>query len=130
MTIIIGSFIDAKFARNALEELEKIGFKDKISITQKNKITNETNLQAQALNIKGAGNILAMGPICDVFSESFGGGIAGSLVDYGIPCERGYYYENKLKEGNIIITVQANIEKANEIQRILQSSGGVNVDIH
>ncbi|WP_077623023.1 general stress protein [Sediminibacillus massiliensis] len=63
------------------------------------------------LAIPGVGAIAAAGPIAAALTGAGigagGGGIVGALVGAGIPEEHAKEYENKLKEGNIIVLVEA-----------------------
>ncbi len=72
-----------------------------------------------ALAIPGVGPFIAAGPIIAALSgAAIGaavGGIAGGLIGLGIPELEAKRYENKLKEGNILISVHT--ESSDEIAR-------------
>ncbi|MGB9840993.1 general stress protein, partial [Thermovenabulum sp.] len=57
---------------------------------------------AGALAIPGIGPLFAAGPIAGLLSGAATGGIAGSLIDWGIPAERGRYYEEEVKKGKML----------------------------
>ncbi|KJS16398.1 MAG: membrane protein [Peptococcaceae bacterium BRH_c4b] len=83
-----------------------------------------------ALAIPGIGPVLAAGPIAGLLSGAATGGIAGGLVDWGIPAERGRFYEDKVKQGNIMVTVRCDQGKIDEAAKILRNSGGKDVETH
>jgi hypothetical protein len=72
-----------------------------------------------ALAIPGVGPFIAAGPIMAALSGvAIGGavgGIAGALIGMGIPELEARRYENKLKAGNILISVHT--ENADEIKQ-------------
>lgn len=85
---------------------------------------------AGALAIPGVGPILAAGPLAAVLSGAVTGGIAGGLVDYGIPETRGKEYEKKVKEGGILTVVHASEDKADRAEDILRAHGATDVESH
>jgi len=85
---------------------------------------------AGALAIPGIGPILAAGPIAGLLSGAATGGIAGGLADWGIPAERSRYYEDRVKQGNVLVSVRADDKKANDAVNILRSYGSQDVEIH
>jgi len=58
---------------------------------------------AGALLIPGVGPIVAVGPLAAFLAGVVGGGIVGGLVDYGIPKERERHFENRVKQGDILV---------------------------
>ncbi|AEG14653.1 hypothetical protein Desku_1066 [Desulfofundulus kuznetsovii DSM 6115] len=85
---------------------------------------------AGALAIPGIGPIVAAGPIAGLLSGAATGGIAGGLIDWGIPAERGRYYEEKVKQGNILVSVRCDDNKANDAAAVLRQFGGQDVETH
>lgn len=85
---------------------------------------------AGALVIPGIGPILAAGPIAGVLSGAATGGIAGGLIDWGIPSERGRYYEGKVKEGKILSSVRTDDTKIEDAARIMRENGAKDVETH
>lgn len=85
---------------------------------------------AGALVIPGIGPILAAGPIAGLLSGAATGGIAGGLIDWGIPAERGEYYEGKVKEGKILASVRTDEAKINDAARIMRENGAKDVETH
>jgi uncharacterized membrane protein len=85
---------------------------------------------AGALAIPGIGPIIAAGPIAGLLSGAATGGIAGGLIDWGIPAERGRYYENRVKQGNVLVSVRTDDNKAGDAANILRSYGSQDVEIH
>ncbi|NPV26654.1 MAG: DUF1269 domain-containing protein [Firmicutes bacterium] len=85
---------------------------------------------AGALAIPGLGPIVAAGPIAGLLSGAATGGIAGSLVDWGIPEAEGRRYEEDIKAGNILVAVRTDDTKANEASETLKKYGANIVKIH
>jgi hypothetical protein len=83
-----------------------------------------------AMAIPGIGPILAAGPIAAGLTGAVTGGLAGGLVDLGIPEERGQYYEEEVKKGGILATVEADQDKINDVASYLRSSGARDVETH
>ncbi|MDN5346779.1 MAG: hypothetical protein PWP65_343 [Clostridia bacterium] len=85
---------------------------------------------AGALVLPGLGPLIAAGPIAGLLSGAATGGIAGGLLDWGIPEAEGRRYENEVRQGKIMVSVRANERKADEAQKILQNHGADDVKIH
>jgi hypothetical protein len=72
-----------------------------------------------ALAIPGVGPFIAAGPVMAALSGAAigaaGGGIAGGLIGLGIPEIEAKRYEDKIKDGNILISVHT--ENSAEISR-------------
>ncbi len=156
---IIGYFEDNGQAEQALRELKQKGFNE-ISILGNEKggqeggrgrnnstsfagnLSNGTMtggalgglaglaLGAGALFIPGIGPILALGPIAAGLGGALTGGIAGALVDYGIPQDRSDFYEAKIKEGNTIMVLKADESKTDEVAKIMRDHGAKDVRVH
>lgn len=85
---------------------------------------------AGALVIPGIGPILAAGPIAGLLSGAATGGIAGGLIDWGIPSERGKYYEGQVKEGKILASVRTEESRINDAAKIMRDNGAKDVETH
>lgn len=85
---------------------------------------------AGALAIPGIGPIVAAGPIAAGLSGAFAGGVAGGLLDMGIPEERGRHYEEQIKEGHILTIIDAGPTNVNDISSILRRHGAQDVEAH
>ena len=83
-----------------------------------------------ALLIPGVGPILAAGPLAAFLTGIVGGGLVGGLVDYGIPEERGEYFEERVKKGNILVTLKAEGDEVSEATSILERFGVEDVEAH
>lgn len=155
MSTVIGVFDKQGNAEQALKQIKKAGIsEDKISMVVRDEennnnanymnqnLTNGTatggalgglaGLAASmgALAIPGIGPILAVGPIAAGLSGAAAGGIAGGLVDMGIPEERGNYYENEVKSGKILAAVETEEDKVNDIASYLRDNGASDVETH
>lgn len=85
---------------------------------------------AGALAIPGIGPIVATGPIAALLTGAVTGGIAGGLIDWGIPEDRGHYFEGKVKQGSTLVSVRSDDMKVNEAAGVLRSYGSQDVEIH
>lgn len=85
---------------------------------------------AGALAIPGLGPLLAAGPIAGLLSGAATGGIAGGLADFGIPSERGRFFEDRVKEGRVLVSVRCDDARAGEASEMLKANGGQDVETH
>jgi uncharacterized membrane protein len=157
---VIGAFDSRESAEKAVNDLRRRGFEKDISILTRDDHSRENArgtdspysggdsvgngvstggvvggllglaAGAGALAIPGIGPLVAAGPIAGLLSGAATGGIAGGLADYGIPTERGRFFEDKIKQGSILVTVKCDDAKAQEASGILNQYGGKNVEIH
>lgn len=156
---VLGVFTSRDQAEKAVSELRSKGFDKEISVmakdTGKNANVDENSVMfggdsvtdgattggvlggiaglaigAGALAIPGIGPLIAAGPIAGLISGAASGGIAGGLVDWGIPEERGKYYEGQVKQGNIVAAVQSSDEKINMAADVLRKNGARDVETH
>jgi hypothetical protein len=87
-----------------------------------------------ALAIPGMGPFIAAGPLMAALSGLGAGGtiggVIGALVGSGIPEYEAKRYENRLKEGGILLAVRANSDElAKRVKDILQKHGAEDVSI-
>lgn len=87
-------------------------------------------LGAAALLIPGIGPIVAMGPLAAALGGAVTGGIAGALVDYGIPEERSDFYETKIREGNTVLVLKTDEQKTDEVAKMMKNYGAKEVRVH
>lgn len=154
---VIGVFENKQQAEKAVNSLRNSGFDtNEISIVAKEEKKDngdEENLEmdtvadgtatggvigglaglaigAGALAIPGIGPLFAAGPIAGLISGAATGGIAGSLIDWGIPAERGEYYEEEVKKGKILAVIRAHDQKAQQAANILRQNGAKDVETH
>jgi len=157
---VLGTFQTRNMADSAVQDLRSKGFENEISVIAKedkqdswvdrghapatggDSITNGTTTGgvigglvglaagAGALAIPGIGPLLAAGPITGLLSGAATGGIAGGLVDWGIPAERGRYYEDKVKQGNILVSVRCEHGRIDDAAKILRNHGARDVELH
>ncbi len=81
-----------------------------------------------ALVIPGVGPIIAAGPIAGVLTGAVAGGLAGGLIDYGIPEEKGQYYESRVSEGDVLLLIETSEEKADEASELLKMENAAEVE--
>jgi uncharacterized membrane protein len=87
-------------------------------------------LGAAALLIPGVGPIVAMGPLAAALGGVVTGGVAGALIDYGIPEERSNFYETKIREGNSILVLKTDEQKTNEVVSLMRDHDAKEVKVH
>jgi len=85
---------------------------------------------AGALLIPGVGPIIAAGPLAAFLTGVVGGGLVGGLVDFGIPEERSQYFEERVKKGDILVTIKAQEDEISEISSVLEEYGAEDVEAH
>ncbi len=83
---------------------------------------------AGALLIPGVGPIIAAGPLAAFLTGIVGGGLVGGLVDFGIPEERGRHYEERVKRGDILVTLKAEEDETSKIASVLKRFGAEDVE--
>lgn len=155
---VIATFSDRNSAERAVNALRDRGFDKDISIVAKDDRNERDNRNrdnsgnnsimsgvssggaiggllglaagAGALVIPGIGPLIAAGPIAGLLSGAVTGGIAGGLIDYGIPSDRGRYYEERVKQGDALVTVNCDDNKSEEASDLLRQNGGRDVEIH
>jgi uncharacterized membrane protein len=73
------------------------------------------------------GPALAAGTLATILTNAAGGaalaGLAGALIGWGIPDEHAKYYDEQLRAGRIIVTVDAG-DRSQQAQMILNSHRG------
>lgn len=86
------------------------------------------------LAIPGVGVLAAAGPLATTLSGAAigatGGGLVGALTGAGIPKENAKEYEKYLSEGNILLLVEIDAERREEIERVFSDSHSVSTDFY
>ncbi len=87
-----------------------------------------------ALAIPGVGPFIAAGPLLAAMSGFAAGaavgGIAGALVGLGIPELEAKRYENRISEGNILISIHATDgDQVDTAKRILSDAGAEDISV-
>ncbi|MDA8212762.1 MAG: hypothetical protein M0021_12935 [Clostridia bacterium] len=80
-----------------------------------------------ALLIPGLGPIIAMGPVAGLLSGAVTGGIAGALIDYGIPETEGREYERDIRGGATLAIVETSKDKLDEVAGLMRAHGAADV---
>ncbi len=83
---------------------------------------------AGALAIPGFGPIIALGPLAGTLTAVAGGGIAGALVDFGIPHDQSKHYEQDVKHGKFLAVLKT-AQDAHKAERCLKDQGATDVRI-
>ena len=87
-----------------------------------------------ALAIPGVGPLIAAGPLLAALSGAAAGatvgGITGGLIGLGIPEIEAKRYENRIAEGNILISILAVTgEDVNRAKEVLKNAGAEDVSV-
>lgn len=87
-----------------------------------------------ALAIPGVGPLIAAGPLLAALSGAAAGatvgGIAGGLIGLGIPELEAKRYENRIAEGNILISVHAATgDEVKRAKEILEKDGAHDISV-
>jgi hypothetical protein len=87
-----------------------------------------------ALAIPGVGPLIAAGPLLAAFSGAAAGatvgGITGGLIGLGIPEIEAKRYENRIAEGNILISVLAETGEDEGLAKdILENAGAEDISV-
>lgn len=152
---VAGTFASRDQAEQAVSDLRGQGFDQEISVLAKDdKQAGNTRMGrddgisdgattggvlggiaglaagAGALAIPGVGPLLAAGPIAGLLSGAAAGGIAGGLVDFGIPEAEGRKYEEKIKQGHVLVAVKSDENRANQAAETLRKYRAENVKVH
>ncbi|MCR4419918.1 MAG: hypothetical protein QHH27_08080 [Clostridia bacterium] len=148
---VIGAFTSREAAEAAVHDLRGLGFSREISVVAKGDQSDQEGggsvaegattggvlgglaglaLGAGALAIPGLGPIIAAGPIAAALSGAATGGLAGSLIDWGIPEAEGRRYEEDVRQGKTLVSVRSDANRADQAATVLRRHGGENVRLH
>ncbi|OLZ12279.1 general stress protein [Sulfobacillus thermosulfidooxidans] len=83
-----------------------------------------------ALAIPGVGPIIAAGPLAATLTGAVAGGLAGALMDYGIPSNESHEYETRLKEGDVLLMVRADAPEVDKAKKLFQEHGASDIHVH
>ena len=83
-----------------------------------------------ALAIPGIGPIVAAGPLAATLSGAVTGGVAGGLLDVGIPEDRSRYYEEEVKKGRFLAVIDTDSGMVEDAARIMRDNGAADVESH
>lgn len=83
-----------------------------------------------AMAIPGIGPIIAMGPISAAIGGAMAGGIAGGLIDWGIPAEASQRYEQSVAKGGILAVIKTNSSKVDAAAQVLRQYGAIDIESH
>ncbi|MDD4694026.1 MAG: general stress protein [Firmicutes bacterium] len=159
MSNVIGTYRDRVQAEKALDELKKSGLNDReVSLVAKENnaegedgenagessmgmstgvvtggaIGGVAGLLAGAglLAIPGIGPLVALGPLAATLGGAATGGVAGGLVDMGIPEDRGQYYESEVRSGRFLVMVQTDGDRVEQAAETMRRTGAKDVEVH
>lgn len=89
---------------------------------------------AGALAIPGIGPILAAGPIAAALTGAAvgagAGGLVGGLIGLGIPEEEANRYSDYVKEGRILVLVESDETRRNDVHTTFSENNSLNADAY
>lgn len=85
---------------------------------------------AGALAIPGIGPLIAAGPLAATLSGAAAGGLAGGLMDWGIPEQEARDFETKVKQGKTLCAVRCDDRQVDAVAEILRQHGARDVKTH
>lgn len=155
---VVGSFPNRQQAEAAVEGLKKRGVREEdISVVTRDErnrgeardasLTNQSLSEgtawgagigagagllasAGALAIPGIGPLLAAGPLAATLSGAAAGGLAGGLMDWGIPEQDARDFEAKVKQGRTLCAVRAEDDQVDAVALVLRDHGAHDVKTH
>jgi len=81
-----------------------------------------------SLVIPGVAPLVAAGPIAAALSGATVGGVAGGLVDFGVPQSEARRYEGRIKDGQILISIRTeNPDKSDQARAIFTAAGAEDI---
>jgi len=84
---------------------------------------------AGAIAIPGIGPLIAAGPLAAALTGATAGGLTGAFMDMGIPAASGKRYEDELRHGHAVVTVQGSDQKLETARKVVQAQGAHDVEV-
>lgn len=143
---ILGIFRDSKLAGQCVSELKDKGYTKDISVIAKNDsdrdlvshdvkqdIADGTTAGAASFVIPGMG-LVVLGPIATTLTGAAAGALTGgiveTLVDWGVPEKQAKEYQDRIKNGEVLIAVDADEEHQSHIKNIMDNYGVEFIETH
>lgn len=78
--------------------------------------------------VPGNEPVIAAGPIANALGDAESGSLANGLIDFGVPHAEARRYENRIKDGNILVSVHTeNSAKSEQARRIFSAAGAEDI---
>ena len=84
---------------------------------------------AGAIAIPGIGPLIAAGPLAAALTGATAGGLTGAFMDMGIPAASSKRYEDELRHGHAVVTVEAGDERLETARSVVQAQGAHDIEI-
>jgi hypothetical protein len=150
MTTAVGVFDHYGNAEWAVEVLHSYGIpRDLISMATsdmklvKTRISGNTagephmllaGIRATVFTAPEVGQLIAAGPLADTWLTSLGNNMAGGLLEVllyaGVSARDAIFYEDSVKDGNILVLLDADPQNERRIRAILLGAGATNKTDH
>ncbi len=85
-------------------------------------------VQSGPLEMPGLGEILAGGPFAGTLLQERDKGLSGNLANLGLSAEHASNFEHQVRDGSILVIVEADSEHANAIVNHLHALGGREIE--
>jgi len=78
--------------------------------------------------VSGGDPVIAAGPIASALSDTEGGSVASGLIDFGVPQVEARRYEDRIRDGNILLSVRAeSSDKSDQAREIFSAAGAEDI---
>ena len=84
---------------------------------------------AGAIAIPGIGPLIAAGPLAAALTGATAGGLAGAFMDMGVPAASSKRYEDELRHGHSVVTVQGDGQKLQTARGVVQAQGAHDIEM-
>lgn len=129
---VVGLVNDETEVPDVMEGLQAAGFSsEEVSVLIPDQNGGEGMAQEKRTKApEGAGPLIAAGPLMAALSGAAAGGIAEALMGMGIPELEARRYEERVKEGNVLISVHTeDAEQAQHARDILEHGGAEDISM-
>jgi len=87
-------------------------------------------LGAPLLLVPGVGHVLIAGPLSAALTGSIVGGFLGAMVGWGVHEDHVEQYQEKVRQGKLLVVVNGNPEDVTEAHRLLRETAAEEVNLH
>lgn len=85
-------------------------------------------VQSGPVELPNLGEVLAAGPFAGTLLQEKDKGLSGNLANFGVSEDHARRYEQEVRDGKILLIVESDNEKINEIANCLYCYGGREVE--
>jgi hypothetical protein len=85
-------------------------------------------VQSGPIELPEVGEVMAGGPLAGALVQETEKGLAGNLANYGVTKDHANHYEQAVKDGRVLVVVEADSDYINEIANHLYTYGGRQIE--